>query len=609
MKPSAATTPPPSSHPTHLAEVLHATRDRRGDRRLLMRRAVGGWEDVTAAGFAAEVAAVAKGFVAAGIGPGDRVAIMSKTRYEWTLCDFALWAVAAVPVPIYETSSVDQIEWILSDSGAVGCVVETASHAHRLAAARDRVPSVKHVWQLESGTDAGASGAITDLVMSGAQVPDAELAARQQTLGPASIATLIYTSGTTGRPKGCVLTHGNFVAECASALRTLPQLFEQDDASTLLFLPLAHVFGRMIQVAVLMQGITLAHSDPARLVRDLAAVRPTFVLSVPQVFEKIYETARRKAAASGRGSVFERAAAVAVTWSRAQDTGGAGLVLSLQHKVFDALVYGKLRAAFGGRARYAVSGGAPLGDRLGHFFRGIGVEVLEGYGLTETTAAAAANRVGSNRIGTVGPALDGFEVRIAENGEVLLRGGHVFSGYWNDQDATAEAVDDDGWFHTGDLGTLDENGYLTITGRSKEIIVTAGGKNVAPAGLEAMIRAHPVVAQAMVVGDRRATLAALVTLDQESLDQWLTDADRTPRPAAELVDDQQVRAAVQGAVDEANSTVSGAEQIRRFAILPVDWTEDSGHLTPTLKLKRDVVLADFAGEIETLYAGRAGAGD
>jgi long-chain acyl-CoA synthetase len=582
-------------------QALHDTVGRDPVRVLFGRRRPGGWQDVTAAEFGREVDDLAKGFIASGVGPGDRVAILSKTRYEWTLCDFALWSVAAVPVPIYETSSVDQIAWILADAGAVGCVVETAAHAARVSAVQDPLTTLRHVWQLD-GDD--RTGGLAGLIDQGRSVPDSELAARQGPLTGADVATLIYTSGTTGRPKGCMLTHANFVAECSSALRTLPELFDRPDAATLLFLPLAHVFGRMIQVAVVMKGIKLSHSDPARLVKDLAAVRPTFVLSVPQVFEKIYETARRKAAGAGRGALFERAAATAVGYSQARAAGRVGPVLWLRHKVFDLLVYRKLRAVFGGRVEVAISGGAPLGARLGWFFDGIGIVVLEGYGLTETTAAAAANRVSRRRIGTVGQALDGFEIRIAEDGEVLLRGGHVLLGYWNDPDATDACLDEEGWFHTGDLGSLDPDGYLTITGRLKEIIVTAGGKNVAPAALEDVVRAHPLVGQAMVVGDQRTFLVALITLDQESVDLWMDGHGRPRQPAADVVDDERVRVAVRAAIDAANATVSDAEQIRRFQILPEAWTETGGHLTPTLKLKRAKVMLDFAPTIEALYAPR-----
>lgn len=592
-----ATTAPPDTSAQNLVDVLRATVEADPQRYIFARRTAAGYEDVAAAAFATEVAALAKGFVAAGIQVGQRVAIMSKTRYEWTLVDFALWTAGVVGVPIYETSSSAQATWILSDSEAVGCVVETPGHAARIEGARSGLPELHHLWVIDKGD-------LNGLAASGATVDDDDLARRAAALTRDSLATLIYTSGTTGRPKGCMLTHGNFVTECASAVQMLPELFEPPDASTLLFLPLAHVLGRMIQVAVVMRGVKLAHSDPARLLKDLAATSPTFVLSVPQVFEKIYETARRKAVADGKGRVFDLAAGTASAYSIALDDGGPGLALRARHAVFDRLVYRKLRTAFGGRAEWAVSGGAPLGARLGHFFRGIGITVLEGYGLTETTAAAAVNNRDGNRIGTVGRALPGFELKVADDGEICIRGPHVFTGYWRDDSATREALDADGWFHTGDLGSLDTDGFLTITGRSKEIIVTAGGKNVAPAALEDVLRAHPVVAQVMVVGDQRNYVGALVTLEQESLDAWLSEHGRPSQPAGELTDDPALRAAVQTAVDAANAGVSQPEQVRRFAILPTAWTEESGHLTPTLKLKRTKVLADSAQDVEALYAGR-----
>ena len=582
----------------NLVDVLHATVEQDPQRALLARRTASGFEDVSAAAFAAEVTALAKGFIAWGVQVGDRVGIMSKTRYEWTLVDFALWCAGAVSVPLYETSSPAQVAWILADADAVGCVVETSAHGVRVEGVRNQLPQLSQTWQIEDG-QLGA------LAAGGTGVDDGVLEQRRAEMHLDTLATLIYTSGTTGRPKGCMLTHGNFVAECSSAIAALPELFETKDASTLLFLPLAHVFGRMIQVAVIMRGVKLAHSDPARLLKDLAATRPTFVLSVPQVFDKIFQTARRKAVADGKGRVFDLAADTASAYSRALDDGGPGLLLRARHAVFDKLVYTRLRAAFGGRAQWAVSGGAPLGARLAHFFRGIGVTVLEGYGLTETTAAAAVNNRAGTRIGTVGRALPGFELRIADDGEICIRGPHVFTGYWRDESATREVLDTQGWFRSGDLGALDADGFLTITGRLKEIIVTSGGKNVAPAALEDQIRSHPVVAQVMVVGDQRSYVAALVTLEQEALDAWLTEHGRANQPVGELTEDPQLRAAVQSAIDAANATVSAPEQVRRFRILPAVWSEDSGHLTPTLKLKRSKVLADFADEIEALYAPKS----
>jgi long-chain acyl-CoA synthetase len=586
-----------------IVDVLHATVQRDPKRSLFARRTPSGFADVPAEQFLDEVSALARGFVASGVEAGDRVGIMAKTRYEWTVVDFALWLVAAVPVPIYETSSAEQVGWILGDAEAVGCVVETRGHASRVEKARAAGggrPSLRHVWQIEDGD----LPTLESLRQQGEAVDAAELERRREHLTPESLATLIYTSGTTGRPKGCMLTHDNFVAECTHAIAMLPELFERDDASTLLFLPLAHVFGRMIEVAMVMKGARLAHSDPARLLKDLEATKPTFVLAVPQVFEKVFESARRKATADGKGKIFGMAADTAIAFSESLDAGGPGLLLKARHALFDRLVYGKLRAALGGRAEWAISGGAPLGARLAHFFRGVGVTVLEGYGLTETTAAAAVNNRTGIRIGTVGRSLPTFELRTSPDGEVCIRGRHVFAGYWNNEAATKEALDADGWFRTGDLGHIDADGFLTITGRSKEIIVTAGGKNVAPAALEDIVRAHPLVAQCMVVGDQRNYVAALVTLDEESLPGWLSENKRADQPVAELTDDAQVRAAVQSAVDAANATVSSAEQIRRFRILDAAWTEDTGHLTPTMKLKRTKVMADFAGEIEALYAPR-----
>lgn len=423
-------------------------------------------------------------------------------------------------------------------------------------------------------------------------------------MSPDSLATLIYTSGTTGRPKGCSLTHGNFLAEVTSAIEMLPELFDDEDGSTLLFLPLAHVFGRMIQVAVLLKGVHMAHSDVARITRDLPTFRPTFVLAVPRVFERVYDAGRRKAYAAGRSRVFDLATATAVAYSEALEARGPGPALRLRRVIFDRLVYRKIRAAFGGRTRWAISGGAALGPRLAHFFRGIGVTVLEGYGLTETTAAVTVNTRAATRIGSVGRALPGFEVRVADDREVLVRGGHVFDGYWRDAPATAAVLDANGWFHTGDLGSLDADGYLTITGRAKEILVTSSGKNVAPGPLEDLLCAHPLVSQAMVVGDGQASVAALLTLDAEAVADWLSRTKRPAVPAAELVDDPAMLAELRTAVAAANATVSSAEAVKHIRLLPVDLTEESGHLTPTMKLKRSVVMVDFAADVEALYTRR-----
>ncbi|MGP3951028.1 AMP-dependent synthetase/ligase [Streptomyces sp. 7N604] len=555
------------------------------------------WEDVTATAFLAEVREAARGLIAAGVQPGDRVGLMSRTRYEWTLLDFAVWSAGAVTVPVYETSSPEQIAWILGDSGAVGCLAETAGHEAAIESVRDRLPDLKNVWQIESG-------GVERLRTEGAGISDAEVDERSALANADSPATIVYTSGTTGRPKGCVLTHRNFFAECGNVVERLRPLFRTGDSSVLLFLPVAHVFGRLVEVACALAPIKIGHvADIKNLTDELAAFRPTMVLGVPRVFEKVYNSARAKAQADGKGKIFDKAADTAIEYSRALDTpAGPTLGLKFKHKVFDRLVYSKLRAVLGGRAAHAISGGAPLGERLGHFYRGIGFTVLEGYGLTESCAASAFNPWDRQKIGTVGQPLPGSVVRIADDGEVLLHGEHLFTGYWNNDAATAESLSD-GWFHTGDIGTLDEDGYLAITGRKKEIIVTAGGKNVAPAVIEDRIRAHALIAECIVVGDGRPFVGALVTLDEEFLPRW---AEEHGKPAgatvAELRTDPDLLAAVQQAVDDGNAAVSKAESVRKFRVLPAQFTEESGHITPSLKLKRNVVAKDYADEIEAIYA-------
>ncbi|MEH0844102.1 AMP-dependent synthetase/ligase [Micromonospora sp. CPCC 205711] len=556
------------------------------------------WTDVTCRQFRDEVVAVARGLVAAGIAPGDRVALMSCTRYEWTLLDYAIWAAGAVTVPIYETSSAEQAAWILADSGAVAAVVESNAHATLVAGVRDRLPELRQVWQIDLG-------GVDEIVAGGDAVDPTEIQRRRKAVTANDIATIIYTSGTTGRPKGCVLTHRNMYADIANAVPVLPNLF-RPGASTLLFLPLAHAFARLIQIGVVQARATMAHcSDTKNLVGELQEFKPTFVLSVPRVFEKVYNGARQKAEAEGKGKIFDRAEQVAIAYSEALETSaGPGLALRTQHAFFDKLVYRKLRAALGGRCRDAISGGAPLGARLGHFFRGIGVTICEGYGLTETSPAAAANLPTGTKIGTVGRPLPGVTIRLDDDGEILISGDLVFQGYWNNEAATAEALTADGWFRTGDLGHLDDDGFLTITGRKKEIIVTAGGKNVAPAVLEDQVRAHPLVSQCVVVGDRQPFIAALVTVDEEALPKWLAAHGRPEDTLADqLRDDEALRAEIQGAIDQANQAVSKAEAIKVFRILPHDFTEATGELTPSLKVKRQVVHKTYASEIADIYRG------
>ncbi|HET6859790.1 MAG TPA: AMP-dependent synthetase/ligase [Streptomyces sp.] len=582
----------------NLTDLIRRNAAQHPDVAVMSRKVEGAWADVTATEFLAEVRTAAKGLIASGIQPGDRVALMSPTRYEWVLLDFAIWSTGAVTVPVYETSSAEQVQWILGDSGATAVVVENDAHRAAVESVRDGLPALAHIWQIDRD-------AVGQLGTAGAEVTEETVDARSAAARADDPATIVYTSGTTGRPKGCVLSHRSFFAECGNAVERLKPLFRTGECSVLLFLPAAHVFGRLVEVAAVMAPIKLGCvPDIKNLTDELASFRPTLILGVPRVFEKVYNSARAKAQADGKGKIFDKAADTAIAYSRAISTPqGASLGLKLKHKVFDRLVYGKLRAVLGGRGEYAISGGAPLGERLGHFFRGIGFTVLEGYGLTESCAATAFNPWDRQKIGTVGQPLPGSVVRIADDGEVLLHGEHLFSGYWNNETATAEALTD-GWFHTGDIGTLDEDGYLAITGRKKEIIVTAGGKNVAPAVIEDRIRAHALVAECMVVGDGRPFVGALVTLDEDFLGRWAAENGKPAgSTAVQLRDDPDLLAVVQQAVNDGNAAVSKAESVRKFRVLPTQFTEEAGHITPSLKLKRNVVAKDFADEIEAIYRG------
>ncbi|MEV0743991.1 AMP-dependent synthetase/ligase [Streptomyces sp. NBC_01220] len=590
-----------------LAEIpFDNAREAPSDAVLSRKQPDGSWQDVTAAEFAAEVLAVAKGLIAEGLRGGDRIAIMARTTYEWTLLDFASWAAGLVTVPIYPTSSAFQARWILQDSGAVACAVETADQGRIISQERKQLGDLTHLWQF----DTGALGRLKKL---GRNIPDDAVAARRATLEPETPATLIYTSGTTGRPKGCVLTHGNFFAEVDNAIELLHPVFKSVSkypASTLLFLPLSHVFGRMVAIGCLRARVRLGHAPSIRtedLLADLAGFRPSFLLAIPYVLEKVYNTGRATAEKMGRASSFDRAARIAQRYGQAVEaaehgTGpGPGLGLRAARALYDPLVYRRIRAALGGHVRYAICGGSPLGRRLAAFYAGAGIEIFEGYGLTETTAAATVTPPLKPRLGTVGWPMPGTAVRIAQDGEVLLSGGQVFQGYWDTERGEAVPALDGGWFATGDLGALDEDGYLTITGRKKDIIITSGGKNVTPAPLEDWLRAHPLVSQCMVVGDNRSFITALITLEPDGLSHWRQMKKKQDVPMRDLVHDEDLRAALQRAVDEANRLVSRAESIRKFTVLPVDFTEDGGHLTPSLKLKRDAIARDFEAEIEELY--------
>ncbi len=558
----------------------------------------GGWSDVTASQFLSEVRALAKGFVAAGIEPGDKIGLMCKTRYEWTLIDFAVWFAGGVLVPVYETASPTQVQWNLEDSGAVGMITETADHFIRFDEIRADVPLVRNVWQLNLD-------ALGKLVESGKDVSDDEIDRRRQLAKGSDMATLIYTSGTTGRPKGCVITHSNFVELCRNAQLAVPEVVHPG-STTLLFITTAHIFARFISVLAIHGGVKVGHqADTKQLLPSMASFKPTFLLAVPRVFEKVYNSSEQKAEAGGKGKIFRKAAEVAIEHSKAEDAGKVPLGLKLQFALFDRLVLSKIRAALGGNVEYAVSGSAPLGLRLGHFYKALGIIILEGYGLTETTAPISINRPSDFRIGKVGPPLPGVSVRIADDGEVEAKGVNIFDGYWKNEAATAATFNGD-WFKTGDIGELDENGYLTITGRKKELIVTAGGKNVAPAALEDPIRSNPIVGQVIVVGDQKPFISALITLDEEMLPVWLNNNGESPdQTLAEASVNPAIIAEVQRAVDAANATVSRAESIRKFRILATDLTEASGHLTPKLSIKRDVIVSDFADVIEGMYKEKA----
>jgi long-chain acyl-CoA synthetase len=562
---------------------------------VIFQRLVNGhWTDVTCAQAAAEVRAVALGLIAEGVQAGDRVAILSATRYEWVILDYAILAVGGVTVPIYETSSAEQVRWVLQDSGSVLAFTETETHTTMVNELHGDLPDLRKVLHIEGG-------AVDAVSQTGAGTDAAELTKRLDGLRSADPATLIYTSGTTGKPKGCQLTHANLLSETRGTASCFPTLLRRGER-LLVFLPLAHVLSRALSITAFTNKVTLGYtSDIKNLVPMLQKFKPTIVVSVPRVFEKVYNTAELNAQDSGKGKIFELAVRTAIAWSEAQESGGANLLLQAAHALFDRLVYSKLRAALGGDAHAAISGGAPLGKRLGHFYRGVGLSIYEGYGLTETSAAITVNRVGELKVGTVGKLVPGNTMAVAADGELLVKGGVVFSGYWRNEKATNEAIVD-GWFHTGDLASIDNDGFLSITGRKKEIIVTAGGKNVAPAVLEDALRAHPLISQAMAVGDKQPFIGALIAIDPEAFEVWKQhNGKNSSATVNELRNDPDLVAAVDAAVKEANKQVSHAESIRKFRILPCDFTVQTGELTPTLKVKRNIVAEKFADEIDAIY--------
>jgi len=585
----------------NVASVVYAHERDDPDHAIFQRLVNGAWVDVTCRQAAAQIRSAAQGLIAEGVQPGDRVALLSATRYEWAILDYAILSIGAVTVPIYETSSAEQVRWVLEDSAAVLALVETQAHAAMVQEMIDQLPALRRVASIDA-TEAAGSAALDALADAGASTDAAEVDRRLAAIRSTDPATLIYTSGTTGRPKGCQLSHSNLLHETRGATASFPSLLRRGER-LLVFLPLAHVLARALSMTAFANGVTIGYtSDIKNLVPMFGLFRPTLIVSVPRVFEKVYNTAELNAREGGKGAIFARAVQTAIDWSKAQDTGGPGLLLRAKHAVFDRLVYAKLRAAIGGQCRASISGGAPLGARLGHFYRGVGLTIYEGYGLTETSAAITVNRIGALRVGSVGKLLPGNSMKIAEDGELLVRGGVVFDGYWRNETATAEAITD-GWFHTGDLGSVDGEGFLSIVGRKKEIIVTAGGKNVAPAVLEDQLRAHPLISQAMAVGDAKPFIGALIAIDPEAFEGWKQQHGKAAQASVgELAEDPDLLAEIDTAVKSANQVVSKAEAIRKFRILPVDFTEATGELTPTLKVKRRVVADKFAAEIEALYA-------
>lgn len=549
--------------------------------------------DVSAKDMLGRIEPLAAGLIAKGLDKGDRVAIYSGTRLDFTLAQYAIWMAGGVPVTVYETSSADQVKWIMSDSGCRMVFCENDELHGVVSGAAGELPALQEVFVIDSG-------GMSDLAQAATEASLAELPSRIASLSHDDLALLIYTSGTTGLPKGCMLTHYNFIWDVRQVMQEMHDLFTEGN-STLMFLPLAHSFAQVVQVGCVSTGITIGFSTGTpQLVEELAMFKPRWVFSVPRVFEKVYNTAKARADADGKGSIFDLAVKTAISYARQDQAGSIKLTTRLAHGLFDRLVYGKLRDIFGGRLKYAISGGAALGDRLGFFYKGLGITVLEGYGLTETTAATFFNRPDDIRIGTVGRPASGGSVAIADDGEVLIKGGCVFRGYWKNERATAEVFDDDGWFHSGDIGQIDSDGYLSITGRKKELIVTAGGKNVAPAVLEDRMRAHALISQCMVVGDGQPFISALVTIDPETYPEWAKEHDK-PENVMEAVTDDDLRAEIQNAVDDANKAVSKAESVRTFRILPDDFTIEGGELTPTLKVKRGVVSDKYADVIESIY--------
>lgn len=599
----------PPTVPTQggLADSLRETALNTPDLPQLARRAEdrsGGWIQVTAAELWAEVVDVARGFVRSGIRPGDRVAIMARTRYEWTVLSYALWSVGAEVVPVYPTSSHEQVAWILQDAHCVGVVVEDEQGIMTVGSACAALPFLRHVWQLDAG-------AVAQLVERGRAIPATAVDSLRRIVLADSTAVIAYTSGTTGQPKGCALTHRSLASPCDTLLEGWRQTAAPPDTqpAVLAFLPFSHAYGLMVQGICLRGGLLMGHEPDLReetLSEAMLSFRPTYLYAVPSVFERIYKNFVRASQRAGRGVLFERAVRTARDFALAEEkqrlgTGpGPGFDLRLQHSLYEKTVYKRLRAALGGRVCGAVSGGSPLNRELALFFAGIGIFVHDGYGLTETSGGITAQPVGREKFGTVGRPLPGTEIQVSDDGEILVWGPSVFQGYINDSAATAASFRN-GWLATGDLGRVDSEGYLTITGRKKDIIITSGGKSVAPAALEERLRVHPLIHQAAVVGDNRPCVGALITLDPEFVTHWRAARAKGETPARDAREENELREEVRRAVAAANSTVSRSESIRVFRVLPEPFDLSNGLLTPSLKLRRDAIAQRYAAEIEAMY--------
>jgi long-chain acyl-CoA synthetase len=564
----------------------------------------GGWGRTSYPQLGADVRAIAKGLIALGVAPGDRVAILSNTRAEWTLTDFGAICAGAVVVPVYQTNSPDECRYVLEHAGATALFCEDDGQVAKVVQIRDALPDLRHVLRFEG--EGGDAMTLDELRAAGAEISDADLDARVAAVGSDDVATIVYTSGTTGPPKGCMLTHGNLCADI-DGIRQRLEITAGDDV-VYVFLPLAHVLTRIVQLCAIDAGAELAYwrRDPKKIVEDVQIIKPTYLPSVPRIFEKIHTVATAKADAAGgaKAKLFHWAVGVGCEVARREDRGGhAGLVLKAQHALADKLVLHKIRDLFGGRVKLALTGAAPIDTEILEFFHGAGVWVLEAYGMTETCAIQSLNTIEEHRFGSVGKPLPICEVKVADDGEVLMRGPNIFVGYYNDAEAAAETLTSDGWLPSGDLGEFDADGYLSITGRKKDLIITSSGKNISPSNIENALKLCRWISQAIVFGDRRPYLTALLTIDPDEAAALAEQVGASSPDPAALAHDPAVRELLQAAVDETNRKFARIEQVKKFTVLDRDLSEEDDELTPTLKVKRNVVYERYAEQFKRLYDG------